>query len=173
MAGVRIKALSGVFGEKTAAARAMPNMGALVGEGMTCVAFNAFVKNKKEVLDIFAAVGEVSEVEETCLDAVTALSGSGPAYLFYLADSLVEAGTRMGLSSVLASELAVQTLYGAAVILKEKRGEGSPLELIRAVASKGGTTEAALNVLNGKNVKKYIIEAVESAKKRAEELAGG
>jgi pyrroline-5-carboxylate reductase len=113
----------------------------------------------------------VLEVKEEALDAVTALSGSGPAYLFYLADAMISAGKKAGLDEAAAKELVVQTLYGSALLLRN--AEVSAEELIKKVASKGGTTEAALSVFEENKMRSIIEEAVEKAEKRSEELSRG
>jgi len=170
MAGVTIGVLAKVLGRSVPVARAMPNMGAMVGESMTAVAFNRSVKRKKDILAIFESIGKVVETEERFLDAVTAVSGSGPAYFFYLADAIIKAGEKIGLEYALAKELAIQTFCGAATILKSDR-KHLPHELVRAVASKGGTTEAALTVFEKKELFVIIEEAIINAKKRSEELS--
>ncbi|MGB3057705.1 MAG: pyrroline-5-carboxylate reductase [Candidatus Omnitrophota bacterium] len=171
MAGVRIDRIAGKLGKEAPIARAMPNMAALVNESITCISFNLLVERKEKVKAVFSGIGKVLEVEEGALDAVTALSGSGPAYLFYLADAMMSAGEKNGLGREAVKELVTQTLYGAAILLG--RSQSSPGELIEKVASKGGTTEAALSVFNEKNLKAIIERAVDSARKRSEELSKG
>jgi len=170
MAGVTIEAITEKIGKETPVIRAMPNMAAFASSGVTCISCNKLVDDLQDVKDIFRAVGEVMEVEEDDLDAVTAISGSGPAYLFFLADAMISAGEKSGLSREKAEELVKQTLYGSSVLLKDSKD--LPSELIGKVASKGGTTEAALSVLKDRDVKGAIIEAVIKAKKRSEELSG-
>ena len=99
------------------------------------------------------------------------VSGSGPAYLFYLADAVLSAAEKQGLDKQTAKKLVHQTLYGAAVLLN--KSDISAAELVKKVASKGGTTEAALSVFRERDLKGIIEEAVEKAKKRSEELSGG
>jgi len=169
MAGVRIKTIEKT-GEGVPVARAMPNMAAFAQEGMTCVAFNGAVKDKETVKSIFQGVGQVMEVREKMLDAVTALSGSGPAYFFYLAEAMISAGEKMGLDKNVAIRLVEQTLYGAAALLRKEKAV--PADLIRKVASKGGTTEAALSVFDDKGMKAIIEEAILNAEKRSRELSG-
>ena len=171
MAGIKINTIIEKIGKEVPVVRAMPNMGAFAGESMTCICANPLVKRIEDVKGIFLSIGKVLEVEEGALDAVTALSGSGPAYLFYLADAMVSAGEKAGLDKATTRELVVQTLYGAAVFLR--RSGSSPEELAGKVASKGGTTEAALSVFSEKGLKETIEKAVEQAKKRSEELSRG
>ena len=171
MAGVKIKGITEKLGKEVPVVRAMPNMGSFVGEGITCISRSLSVENLEDVKGIFSGIGKVLEVEEEALDAVTALSGSGPAYLFYLASAMISAGKKAGLDEATAKELVIQTLYGSASLLR--KAEASAEELIRKVASKGGTTEAALSVFEEKKMKSVIEEAVEKAKKRSEELSRG
>jgi pyrroline-5-carboxylate reductase len=171
MAGIKISMIAEKFGKEVPIVRAMPNMGAFVGEGVTCLSYNSLVSKKEEVKSIFSSIGKVFEMDESALDAVTALSGSGPAYLFYLAEAMISAGVKAGLEGSLAGELVVQTLYGSSALLRQT-GD-SPEELIDKVASKGGTTEAALSVFENKDLKKIIEKAVEAAKERSEELSKG
>lgn len=151
--------------------RAMPNMPALIGEGMTCIAYRGKPAHIGKVREIFESVGKLIELDEKHLDAVTAISGSGPAYLFYLADAMVEAGRSLGLDALTAGELVMQTLYGASTLLK--LGKESPADLILKVASKKGTTEAALSLLKEQGVKSFVVKAIRKAKKRSEELSAG
>lgn len=170
MAGVKIGTIAKRLGKKAAIARVMPNMGAFVGEGVTGAAFSDDFSRKQEVLEIFRGVGKVVEVNENDMDAVTAVSGSGPAYLFYLAAAMIEAAKEEGLTEEHAGTLVCQTLKGSALVL-----EGSKLsagELIAKVASKGGTTEAALNVFNAEGMDKIIRKGISAARKRSEELSG-
>ena len=171
MAGVRIKAITGQLGRDLPVARAMPNMAAAVGEGMTCVAFNGLVKLKEEIKDIFRGIGNVLELDERHMDTVTALSGSGPAYLFHLAEAMIEAGQEAGLDKKVAAELVEQTLYGSSLLLKRMKED--PAALISKVASKGGTTEAALQVFEEKLVKAAVKSAIHKAKQRSEQLSEG
>ncbi|MFH1799169.1 MAG: pyrroline-5-carboxylate reductase [Candidatus Omnitrophota bacterium] len=171
MAGIKIHAIAEKLGKDLAIARAMPNMSAFVRESMTCVSFNAKVQNENGILSIFASIGRVLEIEECFMDAVTALSGSGPAYFFYLADAMIKAGRETGLDKKIAEELVIQTFYGSAALMRDSGG--TPEDLIEKVASKGGTTETALKVFDEKRVKDAVKEAVAKAKKRAEELSRG
>jgi pyrroline-5-carboxylate reductase len=153
--------------------RVMPNTPAFVLTGMSGMSANRFAdENDKTITQtILKAVGEVIEFREEELDAVTALSGSGPAYVFYLVESMIEAGIRVGLDPDDAAVLALTTLSGSVKLL-EQRGE-SPEALRRKVTSPGGTTEAALTVLEGNRVKQSVIEAIEAATRRSKELSGG
>lgn len=150
--------------------RAMPNTPALVGAGATAIAagVHAVPADLQTARAIFESVGVVVEVPEAQLDAVTALSGSGPAYVFYLAEALVEAGSGVGLPQDVATTLALQTVYGAAKLLHESAE--APAELRRKVTSPGGTTEAGVKALDGLQVKAAFQACVTAARDRGAEL---
>ncbi len=151
--------------------RVMPNTPALVGEGISGICANAHAD--KEDLEIakaiLSAMGNVFECREAEMDAVTALSGSGPAYCFYLAEAMINAGCHLGFDLKRSSELVLSTLKGA-VALIEKLGQPAE-ELRRRVTSPGGTTEAAIRHLDDRNVKQAIEEAIFAAAKRSSELS--
>ncbi|MBD3380377.1 MAG: pyrroline-5-carboxylate reductase [Candidatus Omnitrophica bacterium] len=170
MAGVTIDRIISLLGRQLPVARAMPNLAAFVSQSMTCIACNELVKDREPVEALFSSVGKVMEVSEQEMDAVTALSGSGPAYLFYLADAMAGAGIKAGLSEGTAKRLATQTIAGSAAYLAES-GE-DPSALVNKVASKGGTTEAALRVFGEEGLKDIVQKAVMAAKKRSEEISG-
>ncbi|MBW1858695.1 MAG: pyrroline-5-carboxylate reductase [Deltaproteobacteria bacterium] len=151
--------------------RVMPNTPALVLAGMAGMSGNRFAKETdlNQARTIMEAVGKVITFEEEDLDAVTALSGSGPAYVYYFIESLVEAGAELGLRPSHALNLTIETIKGAAILLQET---GEPVASLRKkVTSKGGTTEAALNVLERNRVKEHLIEAVRAAARRSKELS--
>ena len=143
-AGVTIQSIEENFNSDIAVLRVMPNTPAMVGEGMSAIAAGSFASS--EDLDwassILSAVGEVVIVDETALDAVTGLSGSGPAYLFYLAEALIQAGIANGLDPSVSDVLTRQTLLGASTLLT-KSGV-TPEELRNSVTSPNGTTAAAI-----------------------------
>jgi pyrroline-5-carboxylate reductase len=149
--------------------RAMPNTPALVGQAASAIAPNAHASDGD--LDwadsILGAVGRVVRVSEGALDAVTGLSGSGPAYVFLVAEAMIEAGVLAGLARPIASELAIQTLLGAATLLAQGR---SPAELRADVTSPGGTTAAGLRALEEHGVRFAFLSAVEAATSRSREL---
>jgi pyrroline-5-carboxylate reductase len=151
--------------------RSMPNTPALVGQGMTALfarpAVNAADKTRVE--QVIATTGESLWVErEEQLDAVTALSGSGPAYVFYFLEAMVQAGGELGLSAEQARRLAVGTFAGASALA---RASSDPLELLRErVTSKGGTTYAALASMQDDGVKASFVKALHAAATRAEQL---
>jgi pyrroline-5-carboxylate reductase len=152
--------------------RVMPNTPALVLSAVSGMSPNRFVteEDARVARTLLQAVGEVIEFEEEALDAVTALSGSGPAYVFYLVESMTKAGIQMGLEPGAAASLAVATLRGAATLL-EASGE-SPEELRRKVTSPGGTTAAAIDVFEKRGFKPIIVAAIAAATRRAQELSG-
>jgi pyrroline-5-carboxylate reductase len=152
--------------------RVMPNTPALVLSAVSGMSPNRFVTDEdiRTARTLLEAVGDVLEFEEEALDAVTALAGSGPAYVFYLVESMTEAGIQMGLAPGAAASLAAGTLRGAAKLL-EASGE-PPEELRRKVTSPGGTTAAAIDVFEKKGLKSIIVEAIAAATRRAQELSG-
>jgi pyrroline-5-carboxylate reductase len=151
--------------------RAMPNTPALIGRGITGLFALAAVEthHKATIEAIVGTTGQWVWLEhEDLLDAVTALSGSGPAYVFYFLEAMVEAGTQMGLSPEQARQLALATFAGASALAADSP---EPLALLRErVTSKGGTTHAALTALQAADVKAHFMAAMESARKRAQEL---
>ncbi len=151
--------------------RVMPNTPALVQAGMAGMAGNRYAKKEdlKAVRTVLEAIGKVIEFDEASLDAVTALSGSGPAYIFYLVESLVAAGKSLGLTESDSLTLTLETIKGAVKLMEETR---EPAELLRKkVTSPGGTTEAAFKVLEGNRVKEIIVEALQAAANRSRELS--
>jgi pyrroline-5-carboxylate reductase len=151
--------------------RVMPNTPALVLSGMAGMTGNKYAKesDRRDARLVLEAIGKVIELEELDLDTVTAVSGSGPAYVFYVIEAMVEAGSELGLRPSHALELTLETMKGA-VRLMEETGEAAA-SLRKKVTSKGGTTEAALNVLDGQNVKEHFMDAVRAAARRSRELA--
>lgn len=169
-AGITTEVIERILSSKVRVVRVMPNTPALVGEGISVIAGGRFAKRGdiQRTLEIFKAVGEVVQLKEKNLDAVTALSGSGPAYFAYWIGALVEQGIAEGLDPKVALKLAEQTAKGTAVLLQKT--QLSPEELIARVASKGGTTEAALRVFEQEQVKEKIKRAVHAAVERSREL---
>lgn len=151
--------------------RVMPNTPLLIGEGMSAISTGRFSQSKHEHIAraIFGSVGSVMKFPEKSMDAITALSGSGPAYFFFLMEVLALAGKKMGISADDSLVLTLQTAKGAA-LLAEKSGI-PPARLREMVTSRGGTTEAAFKILESKKVKEAIIKAVLQAEKRSRELS--
>lgn len=171
MAGITTAFIEARLGTGTRVARAMPNTPALVNAGATGLAFNAACTgtDHERAMAIFRAIGRVEAVEEVQLDAVTALSGSGPAYFFYMVECLVQAAVAQGLSETQAARLAAQTLYGAGKLLAES---GEPAAVLRQrVTSKGGTTEAALQTFADGGLEGLVQRAVTAAAERSRALS--
>ncbi|OMC15035.1 pyrroline-5-carboxylate reductase [Mycolicibacter heraklionensis] len=163
----------------TAVVRVMPNTPVKVGAGASALAKGRFASNEQvsEVAALFECVGTVAIVPEDQMDAVTAVSGSGPAYFFLVVEALVDAGVAAGLSRQAATELAVQTMAGSAQMLLERQDgaeaggiDTSPAHLRAMVTSPGGTTAAALRELEAGGLRSSIDRAVQAAKTRSEQL---
>jgi pyrroline-5-carboxylate reductase len=169
-AGVTIARLEAALGPGTPVVRAMPNTPALVGAGAAAVAPGGAAGEDELAWaeQVLGAVGTVVRVDESLLDAVTGLSGSGPAYVFLVAEALVEAGVLAGLPRPVSATLATQTLLGAARLLDESR-EG-PEALRAAVTSPGGTTAAGLRALESAGVRAAFLDAVMAATDRSRQL---
>lgn len=169
-AGVPIATLEAALGRGTAVVRAMPNTPALVGAGAAAIAGGRDATDDDLVWaeSILGAVGEVVRVPEALLDAVTGLSGSGPAYVFLVAEALIDAGVLNGLPRDVSAALVTQTILGAARLLAET-GEG-PEALRAQVTSPGGTTAAGLHVLESAGVRAAFLDAVSAATARSREL---
>src|SRR3989440_1917200 len=169
-AGVPLAKLERWIGDGTPVVRAMPNTAALVGAGAAAIAAGTWAGDDDLAWaeSILGAVGIVQRVSEPLLDAVTGLSGSGPAYVFLVAESLVEAGALAGLPRPTAEALVIQTLLGSARLLAET---GKSAEAHRAaVTSPGGTTAAGLRVLEERGLRSALIEAVMAATERSRQL---
>lgn len=171
-AGVTLATLQAVVAEQ-AIVRAMPNTPAIVGEGAAAIAPGVHATDAHLALaeQILGAFGLVVRVQEPALDAVTGLSGSGPAYLFLVAEALIDAGVLVGLDRDDAQTLAIQTLYGASKLLAT--GHGSPETLRAMVTSPGGTTAAGVHVLEQAGVRAAFADAVVAATNRSAELGRG
>lgn len=171
-AGVTIHALETALGAGVPVVRAMPNTPALIGAGAAAIVGGAAAADDDLAWaeSILAAVGTVVRVPETLLDAVTGLSGSGPAYVFLVAEALIEGGVLAGLPRDVASALAVQTLLGAARLLAESAD--GPEALRAAVTSPGGTTAAGLRALEANGVRAAFLDAVMAATDRSRQLGG-
>lgn len=170
-AGVRIKTLEDVLGE-IPVVRVMPNTPALLGKGIAGLAGGTHAEPNHMALarTVMEAVGEVVELQESDLDAVTAVSGSGPAYVFALAESMNDAALKLGLSREVAAELVNHTVLGAGeMLVRTGRSAGY---LRRQVASPGGTTAAALAVMEEGGFSGLVIRALQAANTRSIELGG-
>ncbi len=172
-AGIPTAFIEAALPQKTRVLRVMPNTPALVGEGAAAVAKGACATNDDVKLTraILDAVGTSFEVEEKLMDAITGLSGSGPAYFFLIIEALIEAGTKLGLPRELATKLSMHTMLGAARLCLQS--DKQPSELREMVTSPGGTTASGLKVLREGKVPETFIAAVEAATARSKELSGG
>lgn len=171
-AGVTLAALEAAAGAPVPVVRAMPNTPALVGAGAAAIAGGAHATDDDLAWaeGVLGAVGVVVRVPERLLDAVTGLSGSGPAYVFLVAEALIEAGVLVGLPRDTARTLTVQTLLGSARLLAE--GDDGPEALRAAVTSPGGTTAAGLRALERAGTRAALADAVVAATERARQLGG-
>jgi pyrroline-5-carboxylate reductase len=153
--------------------RAMPNAPSTVHEGMAGIAAGAHAGDEHLAVaeDVLAHLGRVVRVREDAMDAITAVSGSGPAYFALLAEAMIEAGILLGLSREISTTLVVQTMLGTA---KQLRDEGMhPVELRESVTSPGGTTIAAIRELEQAGVRAAFLNAIQAAMNRSKELAAG
>ena len=153
--------------------RAMPNTPMTVHEGMAGLAPGAYAEEEHlaRAEEVLGSVGRTVRVEEGYMDAITAVSGSGPAYFALLAESMIEAGILLGLSREVSTDLVVQTMLGTAKLLRD--GKMHPVELREAVTSPGGTTIAAIRELEQAGVRAAFLNAIQAAMNRSKELAEG
>ncbi|SEM77385.1 pyrroline-5-carboxylate reductase [Paenibacillus sp. OV219] len=170
IAGMTIKTLETLVGKPMPVVRTMPNTSSTIGLGATGVSFSSSVTASQRTLAelMFQSVGLTAVVEEPKLDVVTGLSGSGPAYVYYLMEAMIAAGTELGLTEEAARELTIQTVLGAAHMVKAT-GE-NPAELRRKVTSPNGTTHAAIEKLDANNFSGSVISAIACAAERAAEM---
>lgn len=169
MAGVSLSQLEAAF-PQAPVIRAMPNTPATVGAGMSAIALGQYATQQhlEQAKAIFQAVGEVVEVPESLMDAVTGLSGSGPAYVALMVEALADGGVASGLPRAIASSLALQTVLGTAQLLHESGMH--PAQLKDRVTSPGGTTIAGIAQLERAGFRSALIEAVVAASRRSQEL---
>jgi pyrroline-5-carboxylate reductase len=173
LAGKTLADLAAVLNSDVPIVRVMPNTPALIGCGMAAIATNAATEphQKAAAVALFEAVGEVVELPESYFDAVTGLSGSGPAYVFLMIEALIEAGVYQGLPRRIARQLVLQTVIGASKMVKETGMH--PAELKEQVTSPGGTTAAGLQVLEAAAIRSILIQSVKAATQRSEAMSGG
>ncbi|MCW2868556.1 MAG: pyrroline-5-carboxylate reductase [Marmoricola sp.] len=170
-AGITTASIEALLPDGVAVIRVMPNTPALVDEGMAAISggTHATEEHLVTVEQMLAVTGRVLRIAEKQQDAVTAISGSGPAYLFFVVESMIEAGVHLGLPRTTATELVVQTVVGSAKLLRET-GE-HPTVLRERVTSPGGTTAAAIRQLEDHKVRAAFITAMEAARDRSVALA--
>ena len=170
-AGITTEKIAGILGD-VQIIRVMPNMPVLIGQGASGLfSNNANPASMQTAVKLFSAVGKAVVVDsEELIDAVTAVSGSGPAYFFLLMEEMIKIAEKLGLSADVAKELVVQTACGAAMLAGS--GEQSPADLRKNVTSPGGTTEAALKVLADGNFTELVEKALTAARDRSIQLSG-
>lgn len=170
-AGVTLAKLAAGLPERQGVVRVMPNTPALMGQGMAGVVAGPYATQEQcaLVVDLFDAVGETVEIDEPSLDALTAMSGSGPAYLFYIAEAMIEAGVHHGLTRGQATTLVNQTFVGVGAMLA---GSGDSATVLRErVTSPAGTTAAALRALDDHGVRAAMMAAVDACVERSRRMA--
>ena len=172
-AGITTAFIESHVPEGVAVVRVMPNTPALVDEGMAAISPGSHCDDEHlaEVEALLASTGKVLRVPERQMDAVTAISGSGPAYIFFVVESMIEAGVHLGLPRSTATDLVVQTVVGSAAMLRETGTH--PVVLREQVTSPGGTTAAALRELEIHKVRAAFLAAMEAARNRSRDLAEG
>ena len=173
MAAIPTSFIEARLDESVPVVRAMPNTPSMVHEGMAGIAAGRHANevHLKLASEVLEHVGRVATVPESYLDAVTAISGSGPAYFALLAEAMIEAGILLGLSREISTELVIQTMLGSAKLLRD--GSMHPVELREMVTSPGGTTIRAIRVLEQSGVRAAFLNAIQAAMERSQELARG
>jgi pyrroline-5-carboxylate reductase len=171
MAGVTTAAISKALRVDGPVVRAMPNTPCQVDAGATAIAAGAFAgeKDLKRAEAVFASVGLVVTLPEAALDAVTGLSGSGPVYIYMAIEAMIDGGVKMGIPRQVAAKLAAQTVYGAAKLVLETGKH--PAVLKDEVTTPGGTAITAIHVLESKGLRSVLIDGIEAATKRSQELS--
>ncbi len=172
MAGIKIEKIKAILGNNLSVVRVMPNTPALVGMAMSVISSDQNVSKEKleKIKEIFDSIGKTEIMEEKYMDAVTALSGSGPAYLFIFIEALVEAGILIGLSKDVAEKLVIQTIAGSINLVEKERKNKTVEELRHMVTSPAGTTINAINIFEKHSFRGIIMEAVQKAYERSIEL---
>lgn len=172
-AGITIAFLEDRLPPDTPVIRVMPNTAALVGQGMAAISPGTHCQatHLATARRLLSATGAVLEVPEYQQDAVTAVSGSGPAYVFYVVEAMIEGGVLLGLPRTTSTELVIQTLYGAATMLRDS-GE-HPTKLREQVSSPAGTTIQAIRELDSAGVRAAFLSALEAARNRSRDLSSG
>ncbi|MBI4974956.1 MAG: pyrroline-5-carboxylate reductase [Candidatus Omnitrophica bacterium] len=170
-AGITTKHIENIVGKDIPVIRVMPNIAAIIGEAISSVSAGSSASKKDLGLakDIFSTIGDVVEVDEDLVDAVTSISGSGPAYFFYLIEALIEAAKDLGFDEGIAKKLVSKTAFGSMKLLEALKED--PALLRAKVTSKGGTTEAAIKVFEDKRLKDILKMAVRRAYERSKELS--
>ncbi|MGH3005269.1 MAG: pyrroline-5-carboxylate reductase [Gaiellaceae bacterium] len=172
-AAIPTSAIERQLGDRVPVVRAMPNTPVTVREGMAGIAAGAYAEEEhlERAEEVLGSVGRSVRVDEGYMDAITAVSGSGPAYFALLAESMIEAGILLGLSREISTDLVVQTMLGTAKLLRDEKMH--PVELREMVTSPGGTTIAAIRELEQAGVRAAFLNAIQAAMERSKELAQG
>lgn len=170
-AGIKCSYIEKFLGKGARVVRVMPNLPVQVKEGMAGICCGKYAKPHDMIFTsrIFNRIGKSVVVKENEMDAVTAVSGSGPAYVFQFAEHLTKAALKLGLKKDIAEQLVLQTLKGSVALLEKSREDASVLR--QRVTSKGGTTQAALDVLDQQKLDQVYTKALSAAKKRAKDLS--
>ncbi|MFD1774212.1 pyrroline-5-carboxylate reductase [Paenibacillus rhizophilus] len=170
VAGLSIRTIQGLLGKKQPVVRTMPNTSSSIGLGATGISFSKEVSDEQRrlSLNIFEAVGLTSIIEEERMEILTGISGSGPAYIYYMMEAMIASGIRGGLSKEQSAELTVQTVLGAARMVQQTGEE--PAALRKKVTSPGGSTQAALEVLDKGDFFETVIAAVSRCAERSREM---
>ncbi|GAA0346511.1 pyrroline-5-carboxylate reductase ProI [Bacillus carboniphilus] len=170
LAGISIQSISNMLGKGYKIVRAMPNTSASVGKSATALAHNGKVSAMEldEVVQLFSSIGVTAIIEEEKMDAITGLSGSGPAYIYYIVEALEQSAKELGLDEEVAKTFIIQTLLGASEMLNTSKR--NPADLRKAVTSPGGTTEAGLKVLDSLHVKEAFVSCVKQATEQSKRL---
>ncbi|WLR56442.1 pyrroline-5-carboxylate reductase [Mesobacillus subterraneus] len=170
LAGISIETIESAAGKSLAVARAMPNTSAAIGKSATALAVNSLVNEMQKTLvqELFNTIGMTTNVEEYQLDAVTGLSGSGPAYIYYLVEAMEKSAAEIGLEKQTAKQLIIQTLLGAAEMLTKSDKE--PAQLRFEVTSPGGTTEAGISILEQHGVQTAFVSCIKEATAQSKRL---
>jgi pyrroline-5-carboxylate reductase len=171
-AGISTKHVERIVGKSVPVIRVMPNMPAVIGEAISTLSRGSAARESHAAMaeEIFSLLGDVEEIDEKLVDAVTAISGSGPAYFFCLMESLIKTAKSLGLEGAIARRLVLKTALGSVKLLYHLKED--PPALRAKVASKGGTTEAALEVFESRKFHDVIRDAVTAARKRSRALSG-
>jgi pyrroline-5-carboxylate reductase len=168
--GISTTRIESGLAPRTAVVRAMPNTAASVGEAMTAISAGAFAEDihLQRAESLLGAVGKVARVPETQMNAITAFSGSGPAFFFYFAEALIDAGVLLGLPRALSEEMVIQTAVGAAAMLRDSGDD--PVSLRAAVSSPGGTTITAIRELEKAGLRGTVMVATEAGRDRTAQI---
>jgi len=170
IAGLTIQTIQGLLQRQIPVVRTMPNTSSTIGLGATGISFSDELSDihKKIALDMFSSIGIAVEVDESQMDMVTGISGCGPAYIYYLMESMITAGLEGGLTAEVARALTIQTVLGAAQMVQST--QENPAELRRKVTSPGGATQAAIETLDSFSFSTAIAKAIQRAAERSSEM---